>query len=1415
MAVSTINGSLDYTSRLDNSDFQAKSLQDLKLIELRLRLTGDVSGIEKYDAAVKTALDNEIKLRNDLDKILEDAKIKTQEVVQEITQPVSKTVFSDSAAEVEAYQASLAGLESGAGIVAGLNEQLDLLAVKETELNTAFAEGTITEIEHTAALEKINIEQIRLVENIRRVNDAYATNVIIEQETVAATERTTVAVEEEINAYTELTVTLRNLKAARANPQTATADLPLIARQIQETEAELLRATNAGKVGFDEFGKKIKNFGVEAEGAAVKQGLLGKAVERATSLQAIGARVISQFSRQIIGLGVGYLSLVIGAKAIESLIEYIKNLDIFSGRLDQARQNVAAFNDVMKEADKEAGKQIGTLKVLYDTATDTNKALAVRLDAAEQLRDSYAAEFANADALTIANGKLKGSYDELSDSILKVAKSQAAGQKIGELAGKILDAQFEIDKNNAEKAKRIREAKAPTEDEIQASDRSGGGPSSLAEVKASIKAQTDFANKSFAEDIRIAKGQITFLEQFINTTSKKATDLQNANKLLGTNLQNFNNLIGKATDETDLQNIKAALEAKLKALVPSDAQFKVIHDKIVQVQKLIDQYKDKPGGANKIDPAIGLLASQKKVLQDVDALKNKYASKDKTRNEQEVDDVKAAYQKEYDAIVAQNAKLAQYLKTHTPQQARAKGLQYIDPNSIQTSEDNAVKGLQGRQSVEDTKVEIAMQKALFTEYEAFKLQAGTEAANKLFANELKSYTSYIEYLKGLQPTEGELTSSDPYVKARASALNDYLKIELPKAQEDELKAQQKHLQDLIIQDQNWQQKRLTLIATANENIKKLQDAGFKDQAIQAKDNLQEQLTALEISGFETQAQYRKLFTNITELSTEAAKTQIKNAKAMADALHAAGILTDDAYRKITQDLQKLGAAIGDRQFDKLEGIGAGLNEIGKAFEGINSGFGSYIQNLGSLVSSLGNVGKQYDQIAKDAGDAGKQTMDYINLAATGISALFNLIGGITSAAAKRKQDATDYYNSVIAFQNQYNLALNEQIRLQYQTDQNIFFTNYTEELQDAAKALTDADKKLSDAYSSLAAGQAKVGQKNIVDGKAVGSAALQGATAGAVIGSVLPGVGTVIGGVVGGIAGAIAGIFGGKKKADVLAPLLVTYPDLIKKATDGTVTFNEALAKSLIANNQVSDSTKVLLQNTIDLNDARQAAIDQINSALSELSSNLGSNLEDALVTAFENGTDAAKAFGDTVSDVIGNIVKQFLFEDIFGEQFKKLQASLQNTVQSGGSSADITADIEQFFKDAGPLVKDYEAGLQAAKEAGATLGLTLFPSAGSAQSTSLSGGIQASLTENTADILAGTFKGIQLGIYNTNQNLGQLILIAQDQLNAALAIQVNTRQTADYTANLPDMLNQLKAISTNTEGSLGIELRAAGFYKY
>lgn len=451
-----------------------------------------------------------------------------------LNEQARKTQFSDSAAEVRAYQVSVG---SGNGPVAS-SGQSALLKQFKADLDS----GKISIVEYNQALDAMAEQQA-----------------FFAKQTAVAD----VAIEEQMGLLLNLNTELKLLQKQKLN----IADPAQLAKQnalIQETEAEIAKLNNAGKVGFDNMGNAV-------EDTAKKTGKFEAAISRATNLSNIGARAVTQLTRQLVGLGVGFLSFAIGAKAVEAIVTWVQNLDYFSGRLDQAKHNLEALNAVMADADKEAGKESANLNILYKAATDVNNSMENRLAAVRELQKEFPETFANLSQEAILTGQAKVGYDELTSSLLENAKARAALSKITDLQGKMLDADFEKAKIRNARMNQLAAVKAPTEEEVQAEARSGGGSnSSLKDRIAFINKQADAAQHIVDQNKKVMQGQIDFLTSFAGGTNKMAESITKSYKEIAdaqlTSIEQIKDRIAELSKLPDSATKGSPIELRIEAL---------------------------------------------------------------------------------------------------------------------------------------------------------------------------------------------------------------------------------------------------------------------------------------------------------------------------------------------------------------------------------------------------------------------------------------------------------------------------------------------------------------------------------------------------------------------------------------------------------------------------------------------------------------------------------------------------------------------------------------------------------------------------------------------------------------------------------------------------------------------------------
>lgn len=413
--------------------------------------------------------------------------------------------------------------------------------------------------------------------------------------------------------------------------------------------------------------------------------------------------------------------------------------------------------------------------------------------------------------------------------------------------------------------------------------------------------------------------------------------------------------------------------------------------------------------------------------------------------------------------------------------------------------------------------------------------------------------------------------------------------------------------------------------------------------------------------------------------------------------------------------------------------------LADAIEETNKELADMLRGISAVAATLGNL----NQAGAFTG-----TMTREDAVGAIISGATSMISMIATQTAQNKAVMKEYYDSIITQQQQYNLLLNEQIRLNTENNETIFSTDYAGRMADASKAYIDAQKKYQEAFKDFNESEAIVGKKNAISGGNVLKGAASGAAIGAGIGALGGPVTAAVGAAIGAGVGAIVGLFT-KKKKDILRPLLETYPDLIN--AEGK--FNAALAQTLIDNKKVTEETAKTLQNLIDWQGAMEAAHEQLIGVISELTGSLGNDLQNALVEAFETGSSAAQAFGETVDKVLENIISNMVFNMVFQKAFEKLQKGMEESYDpNAGSEYDQTwiDDLEEFYGQAPELIKQFYSGMDAARTTAQAAGFNPF--SGTGQQGRLSGAITRTITEDTGTELAGLMRKIS---DDNRQNMG------------------------------------------------------------
>ncbi|MEY2647018.1 MAG: hypothetical protein RL158_994 [Bacteroidota bacterium] len=142
------------------------------------------------------------------------------------------------------------------------------------------------------------------------------------------------------------------------------------------------------------------------------------------------------------GMGAVYL-------AVSAVVAVITALDM---GLISFGNKIKLSTDYNKKFAETLSEESIQLESLYRVATDNNKAMDDRLQAAKALKNEYPGLLKNYSEEDIALGKAKNAYADLTKEVLKYAKAQAASSKLKEIAAKQIDLEVKEGQLIAEQA---------------------------------------------------------------------------------------------------------------------------------------------------------------------------------------------------------------------------------------------------------------------------------------------------------------------------------------------------------------------------------------------------------------------------------------------------------------------------------------------------------------------------------------------------------------------------------------------------------------------------------------------------------------------------------------------------------------------------------------------------------------------------------------------------------------------------------------------------------------------------------------------------------------------------------------------------------------------------------------------------
>lgn len=213
-----------------------------------------------------------------------------------------------------------------------------------------------------------------------------------------------------------------------------------------------------------------------------------------------------------------------------------------------------------------------------------------------------------------------------------------------------------------------------------------------------------------------------------------------------------------------------------------------------------------------------------------------------------------------------------------------------------------------------------------------------------------------------------------------------------------------------------------------------------------------------------------------------------------------------------------------------------------------------------------------------------------------------------------------------------------------------------------------------------------------------------------------------------------------KKLKDVVPELFEESGVLNMQALKEFVEGNSDTFKHLSKENQT------YLKELVNNWETYEEAIKAVNDYLNEIFGELGNTLTDALVDSFEQGTNAADAFGEAAGNMLKNLAKQVLYTATIGPAVKKAQEEI-DAINRDLSLSDeerfnaLTGVVDTLVDDALAQQKVGQELWERLKQAAEERGLQWEAEAAGQEATSR--GFQA-MSQDTGDELNGRFTDIQ-----------------------------------------------------------------------
>lgn len=1181
------------------------------------------------------------------------------------------------------------------------------------KISSDYAAGTIPLTQYEASVSALSAKQNELKAAIRGYE---VTQVQATATTAAATEATAasgVTVQKQTGLIAMLKEEAKKMEAQRerliSGEVAETDKLAVLNQRIAENQEQLRRMRNIGLAGFDDMGNKIDGvtgkiqrlnaiskqyttmaassndvqqiqvFNSKAEQAANeakrlgnigREGFdeMGNAIKGSTNWLGKMWGALRKVAYVLPGIGIaGLIGLL-----IDPLVDYISGLDLFKKKLDQLVETRKMMNEVIGEGSKGAVTEITHLKTLRQVAEDTSISLKKRNAAVYDLKTKYPAYFSDLSNEQILTGKASDAYDRLTKSIEATARARAAEKKIEDISSRIIDDETKMRDLQAQRADLIKKN------------------NDYLDKNAKALNDTYTANqKNWKLD-----GQRLENEKKRFLTSKQIRDLDNQIRNSATDRQIGNSRIDQLRGYIGGQVKKGA-------------------------NVTTDQTKAQISEENKYQVA---LAKRQGILNDIAKIQDEFNTKELSQEDAGRKAIVDRFAELRRQLIAYN----KWAENYNKNSKNGKKIDTIDIAQLEPIQKQGIEQYDAKIAVDKAKVEADQMKQIYSQYEDYRTEYGKAAADKRFENELKGYTSYVDYI------EEKIKEVEGKNDALSNAQRDFWAKELPKAQLDAnqktLDRQMSMLKRALDASKTLASERQRIDKEYAENVSAIEaDASATDKENRLRvlhELYDKQIEGLKQLQFEGSEAGKALAFDLFNATRKEIETQIEKIRGLLKTAD----LTPEQRKALEGFLNNLKQADADaNKFYRIAGkIAEAAVEISGALEQLGDSVGGQagflIGQTGGLVGVAGNIAGAISSFKTDPVGAITKT---IGAAAS----LFSIGKKVKEMNAAARAEVKKYYDDAAAGELEYQSLLRERAR---------------QEAQDTANRLSG----LQSEYKLLKQQQGEINQQ---------AADLMTALSGEqYVSSETYKHGTW---------------FRKAKVTQNMASLAgMSYDQIETLYYQGKLTDN---AKSLF------EELKKLKDEGADVNDALSDLNEQVKEIFTGTSVD---SLSDAITQLFADGKTSAADFADffksTMSNAAISIFKNNVLVDMLQGWYDDFAAKAESDNQLTDSEVtDLQGSLSVIWGNAQKRWDELQK----------VMGMDLTTSSGSASGITAS---LQSLSENTGSAIEGILRGQydinKQNLLATTEATGilrQQMDIGMQKLRQLEFIQVNTGATAANTA--------------------------------